>query len=121
MKAICGRRWTVRKISGASLRGASLFATQLIGAKLDGADLSGARIAGDLSRASLRQARLDRADLSADMRNQSMGLMRGVLRSAKLDGASFENATERQIAPAILSFAATRLALVFGPDGANAP
>ena len=63
-------------LTGASLRGASLFATQLMGAKLDGADLSDARITGDLSRASMRQARLDRADLSADMRNQSMGLLR---------------------------------------------
>jgi uncharacterized protein YjbI with pentapeptide repeats len=67
-------------LTGASLRNASLFATQLIGAKLDRADLSGARITGDLSKASVKQARFDRADLSADMRNQSMGLMRGVLR-----------------------------------------
>ena len=51
-----------------------------------------ARVAGDLSRASLKGARFDGADLSADMKNQSMGLMRGVLRSADLDGASFAGA-----------------------------
>ncbi|MGB8638137.1 MAG: pentapeptide repeat-containing protein, partial [Pseudolabrys sp.] len=100
-------------LTGASLRGASLFATQLMGAKLDGADLSDARVTGDLSRASMRQARLDRADLSADMRNQSMGLMRGILRSAKLDGASFENAN---LSRAVLEFASLRDAILKGAN-----
>jgi uncharacterized protein YjbI with pentapeptide repeats len=84
-----------------------------MGAKLDGADLSDARITGDLSRASMRRARLDRADLSADMRNQSMGLMRGVLRSAKLDGASFENAN---LSRAVLEFASLRDAILKGAN-----
>ena len=46
------------------------------GANLSGADLSKARIAGDLMRANLSGAKLIGADLSADMKNQSMGLMR---------------------------------------------
>jgi uncharacterized protein YjbI with pentapeptide repeats len=82
-----------------------------MGAKLDGADLTGARIAGDLSRASMRGARLDRADLSADMRNQSMGLMRGILRSAKLDGASLADAN---LSRAVLEFASLRDASLKG-------
>ena len=100
-------------LTGASLRGTSLFATQLMGAKLDGADLSDARITGDLSRASMRRARLDRADLSADMRNQSMGLIRGVLRSATLDGASFKNAN---LSRAVLEFASLRDAILKGAN-----
>ena len=59
------------------------------GANLEGADLSGARITADLTNANLAAARLVGADLSADMKNQSMGLMRAVLRSAKLDGRRF--------------------------------
>src|SRR6476469_991491 len=63
-------------LTGASLLKASLLSTQMQRAKLDGADLRGARLTGDLSGASLIDARLAGADLSADMRNQSMGLMR---------------------------------------------
>jgi uncharacterized protein YjbI with pentapeptide repeats len=58
----------------------------------DGADFSGARVAGDLTGASLRQAKFIGANLSAGMKNQSMGLMRAVLRSAALDGAQFVSA-----------------------------
>ena len=54
-------------------------------AKLDGADLSGARIAADLTGASLVGALLIGANLSADMKNQSMGLMRAVLKSATIE------------------------------------
>ncbi len=60
--------------------------------RADGADFSHARVAGDLSGASLRGANFDDADLSADMKNQSMGLMRAVLRSAVLEGARFHKA-----------------------------
>ena len=75
------------------------------GARLDRADFSAARVAADLSRASLIEARFDGANLSADMRNQSMGLMRGVLRSAKLDRASFANANLSRV---VLEFASLR-------------
>ena len=59
----------------------------------------------------MTRARLDGADLSADMRNQSLGLMRGVLRSARLDGASFENAN---LSRAVLEFASLRDAIFRG-------
>ena len=74
------------------MKKASLFGSQLQEAKCDGADLSGARVTADLSRASLRKAKFVGADLAADMKNQSMGLMRGVLKSADLAGADFEGA-----------------------------
>ncbi len=79
-------------LTEAKLAGASLFGTQLVGATADRADFTGSRIAGDFSKASLTGAIFDRADLSADMKNQSMGLMRGVFNSSKLDGASFRDA-----------------------------
>ena len=59
----------------------------------------------------LKWARLEGADLSADMRNQSMGLMRGILRSAKLDGANFTNAN---LSRAVLEFASLRDAIFKG-------
>ena len=98
--------WLLKaNLEGARLAGASLFATQLMDARLDAADLSKARITADMSRASLRNARFDGADLAADMRNQSMGLMRGVLKSATLDGASFANANLSRV---VLEFASLR-------------
>jgi uncharacterized protein YjbI with pentapeptide repeats len=53
-------------------------------ARLDGADLSQSRMAADLTGASLVGASIAGANLSADMRNQSMGLIRTVLKSANL-------------------------------------
>ncbi|MFN3869535.1 MAG: pentapeptide repeat-containing protein, partial [Hyphomicrobiaceae bacterium] len=91
--AVLDQAWALdADFTGATFKGASLFSTQFIGAKMDGADFTAARVAGDFSRASLKGSKFDRADLSADMRNQSMGLMRGVFRSADLDGASFRDA-----------------------------
>lgn len=72
--------------------GTSLFQTQMMDAKLDGADFSNAMVGADMSRASLIKARFQDAMLAPDLTNQSMGLMRGVLKSAKLDGASFKGA-----------------------------
>src|SRR6516164_5988166 len=84
--AILDQAWLLdADLTGADLRGASLFASQMGRARLDGADLSGARVAADLTRASLVGASIADAHLGADMRNQSMGLMRAVLKSAKLD------------------------------------
>ena len=62
------------------------------GAKLDGANLAGARITADISGGSLLHTILTGANLSADMKNQSMGLMRAVLRSANLSGADLRQA-----------------------------
>lgn len=74
-------------LEGANLQGASLASTQMQRANLRNADLSGARIVANLQRADLTDADLRNADMGADMKNQSMGLMRTVLRSAILDGA----------------------------------
>ena len=91
--------WAVAAdFSGASLNKANLFVSQMQDSKFDGADLSGARITADLSRASLRNAKFKDADLAADTKNQSMGLMRAILKSADPHGADFEIANlARQI------------------------
>jgi quinoprotein dehydrogenase-associated probable ABC transporter substrate-binding protein len=60
---------------------------QLQGANLKGANLSGARLIGDLRRTNLEQAVLTKMDGAADMKNQSMGLMRANIVSANLRGA----------------------------------
>ena len=59
------------------------------GSKFDHADLSGARITANLTGASLRDAIIAGANCSPDPKNQSMGLMRTVLKSANLEGADF--------------------------------
>lgn len=79
-------------LTGANLKDAKLFGTQFKDAKLDNSDMSGARIAADFTSVSATGAKFDGADLSADEKNQSMGLMRGAFKSANLDGASFKNA-----------------------------
>ena len=91
--AILDQAWLIEAdLGGASLRGAHAFAAQMQRMKADGADFSQARLAGDLTGASLRGAIFDGADLAADMKNQSMGLMRAVLRSTQLQGARFHRA-----------------------------
>lgn len=118
--AVLDQAWMLSaNLADANLRGASLFQTQLGMANLDGVDMTGARVAADLTRASLKSAVLREADFSADMRNQSMGLMRGVLRSANLDGADL---TKANLARADLEFASLRGATLEGAnlDGAEA-
>jgi uncharacterized protein YjbI with pentapeptide repeats len=78
--------------SGADLSGARLFGAQMLHARFDRADLSGARLAGDFTGASFAAAKLARADGSADMKNQSMGLMHAVMRSTDLRGADLAQA-----------------------------
>jgi uncharacterized protein YjbI with pentapeptide repeats len=91
--AILDQAWLMQAdLTGASLKGAHAFATQMQRMRADGADFSAARLAGDLTGASLRGAKFNEADLSADMKNQSMGLMRAVLRSTVLEGAQFRKA-----------------------------
>jgi len=63
-------------LSGADLTEAVLFSTQLKRADLRNANLSRARLIGDLTSANLSGANFRQADAAADMRNQSMGLMR---------------------------------------------
>src|SRR5882672_10176308 len=85
-RAVLDQAWLLEaNLTGASLKSANLFASQMARARLDGANLSGARIAADLTGASLVGASIAEANLGADMRNQSMGLMRAVLKSANLE------------------------------------
>jgi uncharacterized protein YjbI with pentapeptide repeats len=100
-------------LEAASLKGATLFQTQLGRANLRSANLSGARAAADFTGADLSAASLRGADLSADMRNQSMGLMRGVLRNATADGADF---TDAKLMRADLEFGSFRDARFAGAD-----
>src|SRR5215470_3475415 len=74
-------------LTNANLQGAMMFSMQLQGAILKGANLSGARFVGDLRRADLENAVLVKMDGAADMKNQSMGLMRANVVSANLRGA----------------------------------
>lgn len=91
--AILDQAWLMQAdLTGASLKGAHAFAAQMQRIRADKADFSGSRLAGDLTGASLKGAIFDGADLSADMKNQSMGLMRAVMRSAQLEGAHFRKA-----------------------------
>lgn len=90
---VLDQAWMIgANLSGANLVDSSLFGAQFKDATLDNANLSGARIAADFTMSKARDAKFDGADLSADEKNQSMGLMRGTFKSAVLDGASFENA-----------------------------
>src|SRR5687767_3555656 len=77
------------KLSKASLTNAMLFSVQMAGAILTEANLSGARLIGDLRRADLSHATLTRMNAAADMRNQSMGLMRTNIVNAKAVNADF--------------------------------
>ncbi len=91
--AVLDQAWMLgADLAGANLDGASLFQTQLRGATLVRATARGARAAGDFTGADLTGADFTGADFSADMRNQSMGLMRGVLRQARAAGAIFRDA-----------------------------
>lgn len=91
--AVLSQAWMVEaNLTGASLVGAELFQTQMSGADLTDADLSGSRAAANFTKATVTNTSFRGADFSADMRNQSMGLMRGVLRSAKGAGADFSGA-----------------------------
>ena len=99
--------------TGADLQGATLMQAQLIKARLDGANLGGAAIVGNFEGASFKGARLVGVAGSPDMRNQSMGLMRAVLRQAVLDGADLSGASLQR---ADLEFAKLRRATLTGAD-----
>ena len=91
--AVLSQAWMIgADLSGASLVGAELFQTQLGKANLSDADFTNARTAADFTKANLSRTVFRGADFSADMRNQSMGLMRGVLKSAKGADADFTGA-----------------------------
>jgi len=110
---VLDQAWALKSnLTGANLKNASLFATQFGGGTLDGADFSDAHVAADFTDASVKNAIFDRADLSADEKNQSMGLMRGAFKGTKLDGSSFKGAN---LARVMMEFASLR-----GADLSNA-
>ena len=104
-------------LEDANLRSASLFSTQMQGANLKSADLTGARIIANMERADLTGAVLREADMAADMKNQSMGLMRAIMRLATLDNADF---TGVKAARADAEFASFRGAVLDGADFSGA-
>jgi uncharacterized protein YjbI with pentapeptide repeats len=88
--AILDQAWLLEAdLSHASLVDAHLFSAQMQRVRADEADFSLARVTGDLTGASLRRAKFVKADLSSDMKNQSMGLMRVVLSTASAEEADF--------------------------------
>jgi len=94
--------WIMRaNFTGANLSNASLFGP-VVSSSLDvspaeapvfkGANFSGARIIARLSRFDLSGANFTDAKMGADMKNQSMGLMRTDLSGADLSGTNFSRA-----------------------------
>ena len=94
--------WIMRaNFTKANLSNASLFGP-VVSSGLDtspaeapvfrSANFSGARVIARLSRFDLRGANFTDAKMGADMKNQSMGLMRTDLSGADLTGANFTNA-----------------------------
>ena len=81
-----------RPISAERASHAPAFLPRKCNATLDGANLSGARITADLTGARLVGTVLTGANLGADMKNQSMGLMRAILKSSNLERAILRDA-----------------------------
>jgi uncharacterized protein YjbI with pentapeptide repeats len=78
-----------------------------------GANLSGARITARLNYSDARGAKFTGASMGADIKNQSMGLMRADLSSARLDGADFSGA---DLSRALIRFAKLRGARFTGAN-----
>ncbi len=88
-----GMVWAVAAdFTEATLRNADLFQGQYRRAIFDRADLSGARLIGNFDMVRFNGARLHGARGGADMRNQSMGLIRASFRSAVLENADLSAA-----------------------------
>jgi len=79
-------------LEGADLTDARLFSTQIQRANLRNAIVDGARVTANFKQSDLRGASFRNADMSADMKNQSMGLMGTVMTSTKAGGADFSGA-----------------------------
>lgn len=98
--------FTYADLSDASVQGlvvASGLETNLAEAPIfRGANFSGARIVARFSRFDLRGANFTKAHLGADMRNQSMGLMRTDFAGADLTDANFAGA---DLSRALIRFA----------------
>jgi uncharacterized protein YjbI with pentapeptide repeats len=85
--------WLIKAdLSGAKLVGAKMFGITARGANLSGADLSRSMPIGDFKEANMAGATLVDLKGGADIRNQSMGLMRAVFVSVNLRGANLKGA-----------------------------
>ena len=85
--------WMVgANLENVDMTDARLFSAPIQRANLKNAILDGARVAANFKQSDLRGASFRNADMSADMKNQSMGLMGTVMTSAKADGADFTGA-----------------------------
>jgi uncharacterized protein YjbI with pentapeptide repeats len=78
-----------------------------------GANFSGARIIARLSQFDLTGANFTKAKMGADMKNQSMGLMRTDLSGANLSGANFSKA---DLSRALMRFANLTGAILIGAN-----
>lgn len=79
-------------LSGAKLADARMFGITARDADLTGADLSRSRPIGDFKGANMSGATLVDLKGGADIKNQSMGLMRAVFTSVNLTGANLKGA-----------------------------
>lgn len=110
---ILDQAWALKSdFTGANLKSSSLIATQLGNSKLDGADFSNALVAADFSNASVMKAKFDGSNLSADEKNQSMGLMRGAFNSTNLEGSTFRSANMARVLMEFASLRGSELAAV---------
>ncbi|MDO9426827.1 MAG: pentapeptide repeat-containing protein [Methylobacterium sp.] len=85
--------WFIKAdLSGAKLVGAKMFGITARDANLSGADLSRSMPIGDFKGANMAGATLVDLKGGADIKNQSMGLMRAVFVSVNLKGANLKGA-----------------------------
>lgn len=85
--------WFIKAdLSGAKLVGAKMFGITARDANLSGADLSRSMPIGDFRGANMSGATLVDLKGGADLKNQSMGLMRAVFVSVNLKGANLKGA-----------------------------
>lgn len=85
--------WFIKAdLSGAKLVGAKMFGITARDVNLSGADLSRSMPIGDFRGANMSGATLVDLRGGADMKNQSMGLMRAVFVSVNLSGANLKGA-----------------------------
>ena len=115
--------WLLKaNLSGAKLVGTSFFGAQARDANLSGADMTKAKPIGDFTGANMSGAILIDLRGGADIRNQSMGLMRTVFTSVNLEGANLTGANlgRSRLDFANLKSANLTNAILIGSDASGA-